>query len=88
MNSATRSTIGMWPHSSIRQISALSALGPYPDRLRIDYLILFPGDDEKGIFMILACLASLPREISRFEMLKVLETAAGVDRPASSTITS
>src|SRR5829696_803574 len=24
------------------------ALGPYPYRLRIDYLILFPGDDEKG----------------------------------------
>src|SRR5215208_1040885 len=26
----------------------LYAPGPYPVRLRIDYLILFPGDDEKG----------------------------------------
>src|SRR5215208_6860850 len=29
-------------------LGPLDALGPYPDRLRIDYLILFPGDDEKG----------------------------------------
>src|SRR5215208_292388 len=29
-------------------LGPLHTLGPYPDRLRIDYLILFPGDDEKG----------------------------------------
>ena len=29
-------------------LGPLHALGPYPDRLRVYYLILFPGDDEKG----------------------------------------